>query len=371
MNRQPNATTALLLAALLLVAGASSAAPADGQYLYVIAPGVRNYLEYGGAGILVFDVAENHKFVRRIETPASRREQPENIKGVCASAAAGRLYFSTPTRLFAIDLIAEQPLWEKELPQGCDRMSITPDGRCLYVPSFERDIWNVVDAASGDVLATIETKSGAHNTVCGSSGRWMYLAGLRSPNLSVADTQSHRLARHVGPFSAPVRPFTVDHAEKRVYACVNELLGFEIGDLETGQVIGRVEVPGYAKGAVKRHGCPSHGIGLTPDETQIWVCDAHNQRLHVFDIVSAEPRLIGGVALRDEPGWVTFSIDGRYAYSSTGEVIDIASRKILVALTDEAERPVQSEKVIEIHFAGGKPTKVGDQFGVGRKGQQR
>jgi len=31
------------------------------------------------------------------------------------------------------------------------------------------------------------------------------------------------------------------------------------------------------------HGCPSHGIGLTPDEKEIWVTDAHNRRLHLFD----------------------------------------------------------------------------------------
>src|SRR5690242_8229665 len=53
----------------------------------------------------------------------------------------------------------------KALPQRCDRMAMMPDGKLLYVPSFERDIWNVVDGASGAVVATIETRSGAHNTV--------------------------------------------------------------------------------------------------------------------------------------------------------------------------------------------------------------
>jgi DNA-binding beta-propeller fold protein YncE len=349
----------------------SVAAPADGHYLYVAAPGVRNYLEYGGAGLLVFDVEKGHQFVRRIETPASRAEKPENIKGVCASAASGRLYFTTPTRLYAIDLSTDEPLWDRALPLGCDRMSIVPDGSCLYVPSFERDTWNVVDGATGDVLARIETKSGAHNTVCGSSGKRMYLAGLRSPLLSVADTKSHTLAGQVGPFSASIRPFTVNRAETRVFACVNELLGFEIGDLESGKMLARVEVAGFSPGPVKRHGCPSHGIGLTPDETQVWVCDAHNQRLHAFDITSAEPRQLGSIALRDEPGWVTFSIDGRFAYSSTGELIDPNTRKILVSLADEEQRPVQSEKMLEIYFSGGKPVKVGDQFGVGRKGERR
>jgi len=52
---------------------------------------------------------------------------------------------------------------------------------------------------------------------------------------------------------------------------VNELLGFEVGDLKTGKMLHRVEIAGFEKGPVKRHGCPSHGIGLTPDEKELWV----------------------------------------------------------------------------------------------------
>ena len=245
-------------------------------------------------------------------------------------------------------------------------MSILSDGRLLYVPSLERELWNVVDGATGSVVATVVTDSGAHNTVCGLSGRWMYLAGLRSPLLSVADTQTHRVVRTVGRFSAPIRPFTVNGAETRCYVCVNELLGFEIGDLKSGKVLSRTVVLGFDKGPVARHGCPSHGIGLTPDEKEIWLCDSHNQRLHVFDVSSTKPRQIASVVLRDEPGWVTFGVDGKYAYSSTGEVIDAGQRRVVAQLTDEKGRAVASEKMLEIDFADGRPTAAGDQFGVGR-----
>ena len=34
------------------------------RYLYVAVPGIRNYLEFGGAGILVFDIDNDHKFVK-------------------------------------------------------------------------------------------------------------------------------------------------------------------------------------------------------------------------------------------------------------------------------------------------------------------
>jgi DNA-binding beta-propeller fold protein YncE len=363
-----SARLALAVGFLLLPAAPASAKPPDPErhYLYVVAPGIRNYLEFGGAGILVFDVDRGHKFVKRIETPASREKKPLNVKGVCASARTGKLYFTTLTRLYCVDLVAEKTLWEKALPRGCDRMSMTPEGKVLYVPSLEKETWNVVDAGTGELLKSIETKSGAHNTVCSLDGTRMYLAGLRSPYLSVADTRTHKVVSRVGPFSAPIRPFTVNGAGTLCFVTVNGLLGFEVGDLKTGKKLYRVEVKGFKQGPVKRHGCPSHGIGLTPDEKEVWVADAHNSRVHVFDVTSLPPRQVTSVKLREQPGWVTFSLDGRYAYPSTGEVIDTRTKKVVARLADEEGREVHSEKMVEVVFRGGVPIRTGDQFGVGR-----
>jgi DNA-binding beta-propeller fold protein YncE len=357
--------SALAILLLAPVAAVADGLP-DGRYLYVAAPGIRDYLEFGGAGILVFDMDKDHAFVKRIETPHSKAAKPDNMKGVCASAATGRLYFSTPKKLYCLDLLTEQTLWEKALPQGCDRMSMTPDGKVLYVPSFEKDIWNVVDAATGDVVATIEPKSGAHNTVVGLDGSRMYLAGLKSPLLTVADTKTHKVVATVGPFAASIRPFTVNGSQTLVYVNVNDCLGFEIGDLSTGKKLHRVEVDGFKKGPIKRHGCPSHGIGLTPDEKELWVVDAFNQKVHVFDNTVMPPKQGVSIGLREQPGWVTFSLDGKYGYPSTGEVIDVATKKIVTALKDETGREVHSEKMVEVHWKDGKVVKTGDQFGVGR-----
>jgi hypothetical protein len=360
---------ASLAAAWLLVAVAAPAYANDAatkRYLYVVSPGIRNYLEFGGAGILVFDIDAGHKFVRRIETPASREMSPDNIKGVCASAATGRLYFTTRSKLFCLDLLTDKTLWEIEPPSGTDRMSITPDGKLLYVPSFEKDTWNVIDAESGKWLAEVVTKSGAHNTVVSRDGRRMYLGGLKSPLLYVADTSSHQVVQEVGPFSGAIRPFTTNGKGTRAYLCVNDCLGFEIGDLTNGKKLHRVEVQGFERGMVKRHGCPSHGIGLTPDEREVWVVDAANQRVHVFNNTVEPPKQNESIAVREQPGWITFSLDGKLAYPSTGEVIDTATKKIIATLADEQGREVHSEKMVEIHFAGGKPVANGDQFGVGR-----
>jgi 6-phosphogluconolactonase (cycloisomerase 2 family) len=147
---------------------------------------------------------------------------------------------------------------------------------------------------------------------------------------------------------------------------VNDLLGFEVGDLKTGKRLHRVEVEGFEKGPVKRHGCPSHGIGLTPDERELWVCDATNRRMHVFDATVLPPKQAASIEVRDEPGWITFSLDGRLAYPSTGDIIDVKSRRVVAQLTDEEGRMVMSEKMVEIHFKGEEPVRAGDQFGLGR-----
>src|SRR5439155_5892753 len=102
-----------------------------------------------------------------------------------------------------------------------------------------------------------------------------------------------------------------------------------------------------------RHGCPSHGIAMTPDESELWVTDSVNRTLHVYDATVMPPRAKGeNIHLRDEPGWITFGIDGRYAYPSTGEVIETATRRIVAQLRDEIGREVQSEKMLEIDFGG-------------------
>lgn len=368
-SQQTGLNVWLLLALLVSAgwpAGANAGEPTK-RYLYVVTPGIRNDLEYGGAGILVFDIDAGHRFVKRIETPASREAKPDNIKGVCACPATKRLYFTTRAKLYAIDLATWATLWAKALPKGTDRMSITPDGKVLYVPSFEQETWNVVDAGTGDLITSIVTNSGAHNTVVGRDGSRMYLGGLKSPLLLVADTKTHAVVGKVGPFGGVVRPFTVNGAQTRCYVCVNGLLGFEVGDLTTGKVLHRVEVSGFPTGPVKRHGCPSHGVGLTPDEREVWVVDAFNRRVHVFDNTADPPKPTASIPVREQPGWVTFSIEGTYAYPSTGEVIEVATKKIVAKLTDEKGREVHSEKMVEIDFRGGEPVAAGDQFGVGRR----
>lgn len=337
-----------------------------GHYLYVATPGIRDYLGYGGHGLLVFDIDNNHKFVKRISTKGFHEDgSPSNVKGIAVSLQLNSVYISTWESLQRIDLGTEELLWEIPYEGGCDRMSISPDGMTMYLPSLEKDFWNVVDCRTGDIISKIKVHSRAHNTIYGPSGNRAYMADIGSPLLYVADTNTHTVVQKIGPFSAGIRPFTINSNESLVFVNVNDLLGFEVGDLKTGEKLASVQVLGWDKGPVRRHGNPSHGIGLTPDEKEIWVSDGHNMRMHVFS-GEAPYQQLTSIVLGDMPGWITFSVDGQYAYPSSGEVIHTKTRKVLYVLQDENFNTVSSEKMIEIYMKDGKATKAGDQFGIGR-----
>ncbi len=355
------------LASTWLMCAVGFGAPGEQHLLYVATPGIRDDPHSGGEGIAVFDIDHDFKFLHRIPVPALGDDtNARAAKGICASAMTGRLYVSTPRDLSCIDLQTEKVIWQKTYDNGCDRMSMSPDGKIIYEPTLEGAYWHVIDSADGREIARVDTGSGSHNTVFARDGRRVFLAGLHSPLLSIADASNHLVVGTVGPFSNAIRPFTVNGASTRCYLCVNDLLGFEIGDIASGKKLCRVEVQGFARGPTARHGCPSHGVGLTPDEKEVWVADAHNRQMHIFDNTTMPPEQFASVELRGEPGWITFTLDGRYAFPSTGDVIDTRTRKIVAGLKDERGRETASEKLLEIDFKDGKVVRAGDQFGVGR-----
>ena len=145
--------------------------------------------------------------------------------------------------------------------------------------------------------------------------------------MSVVDAKTRTIAKEIGPFGNVVRPFTFNGRQTRLFANINDLLGFEIADLDTGKILHHVEVPGVTPGRSPTHGIPSHGIALTRDETEIWIADNANNYVRVFDVTVTPPTLKTSVKVRDEPGWITFGIDGRLAYPSTGDVVDVRSKK--------------------------------------------
>ena len=124
-RREFLATTTLALTAVPL-----ARARGRRRLLYVAEPGIRNYVDYGGVGVLVFDVDANYRFVRRIPTwdvarrPGARerqghRRQRADRPPLRHDDAAHRVLRS-PHRAACCG--TRQP------EGGCDRLAISPDG---------------------------------------------------------------------------------------------------------------------------------------------------------------------------------------------------------------------------------------------------
>ena len=368
----------LSLSVLMLVTAASLVPRAGAQqrqrFIYAALPGVGggNNLKYGGAGILVFDIDHDHKFVKRIPLQGAPPPEParqESIKGIAAHARTARLYVSTSRRVAAYDVLTDTLVWEQSYDgRGTDRIALSPDGTTLYAPELGAPKWMVAEAATGAPIATIDKPGRPHNTQFSDDGTRVYFeAEGDTRTMSVVDAKTRTIVNEIGPFGNMVRPFTFNGTQTLLFANINDFLGFEIADLKSGQILHHVEVPGVTAGRSPTHGIPSHGIAMTQDETEIWIADNANNYLRIFDATVMPPALKTSVKVRDEPGWITFGIDGTLAYPSTGDVVDVRTKQIVATLQDENGANAESEKMLEIDFAGGKPTVAGDQFGKGKK----
>lgn len=335
------------------------------------------------SGLSVYDINDGHRFLRKIDVPDTA-----NYKGISASVPLGKLYLTSNLKdeLVCLDLATDAITWRRRYPEGYpDSQAMTPDGRTIYVPMRDGDSWLVLDAATGDRKAQIKVAHGEnyakddhpiggvgpHNTWMNRDGSRVYLEVLTMPWVYIADTKTNQLIGKVGPFSKGIRPFAVSADERYVFANVDWLLGFEVGAVKDGakwggKMLHRVEARTPASRlaqmpnppARKPHSTPSHGINIRPDQKEVWVVDGVYGYLYVYDVTSMPPRHVADVALfkdpaeQPHPGWISFSLDGRYAYPDGGAVIDTATKQV-------AARIPTSEKLIEIDFRGGKPVKAG------------
>lgn len=361
------------LASALVLCGAAGHAASDPQALglrrmfYAVdeAPGERG-------SISVYDIDAGHRLIKTIKTITDARD----VRGVAASAVDGKLYVSyvdrsRTGRVQRLDLGSDRVDWDKPIPPGVDRLAVDPDGRLLYVPTGENltaGFINVVDAATGDVVRRVRFSQSSHDAqypVAGplfqetkaedGSGRYLYSI----------DPRSWRASRN-GPFADIVGPYAVDSASRHVAVNVTNLWGMQVADLATGHIVtARIpDPPPRSVGLL-------HGIGWTPDQSEVWQSSAATDgHVYVWDMRDpTRPVLKRRLPLRSGHGahWLTFTIAGDYAYvaprknTADGTEVFDARNHVSVGVIHS------SEDMLEIDFVNGRVSRVGDQYGIGRR----
>src|SRR5262249_13922005 len=147
----------------------------------------------------------------------------------------------------------------------------------------------------------------------------------------IADTSTHKVIGEI-PFSNVVRPIAISADEKYFFAQVDGLVGFEMADIASRKVIHRVAdtLTDEQKSIPSR----SHGIGVRPDQKELWECDLNHSAVHVFDLTGAEPKQIAAIPMGGHVYWLTFSLDGKFCYVSVlskneAAVVDTASKEVV------------------------------------------
>lgn len=341
---------------------AQASEPPVERYLYLSMPDGAQKEGRSKPGILIFAIDNGHEFVRRIDMPVFA----EGLRGFAGNLERHSVYYSsTNHRLGRFDLETEETVWEKVYDAGCDRSSVTLDGKKIYVPTGwwyagEDSGFLVVDGDTGDIIKRLTVGPQAHNSIVNLKGDKVYL-GTRTM-LSVFDTATDELVMQVQDVGERgVFPFTIDSRERYAYVCLGNHVGFDVVDLQEGEAIHRV----FAGPEKIEH--RTHGAGLTPDETELWISDQKGQKLFIFDATQMPPVQKGHVDLsQGGHGWVAFSLDGKYAWSHTPDVFDVGTKELVATLRDETGTPVSGSKFVEVHVQDGKVVRIGHEFGLGR-----
>lgn len=330
---------------------------------------------FGDGAMYVYDIDHANRFVQQVSLPGV-----SGVRGVAASPRTHMLYISygayggpgTTGQLLAYDLITGSVVFARSYSTGIDSMAISPDGARIYMPdgALSSDgVWNVIDARSGDIIGSIYGGKSPHDTVVGLSGKRVYLGGRNWPYLEVASTATDRVIKRIGPLKSGVRPFTVNGRETIAYTTATSFLGFQASSIRTGRVL-------YTVTFGRRFGwdpatfslAPSHGISLSPNERQLWVLDAPNNYVHVFDVSHMPhraPRLIASIRLAHpltNDGWLQHSRSGCFVYvGDSGDVLSAATFRPVALLPPLR----QTKETLEIDWRNGIPVATTSRTGIG------
>jgi len=335
--------------------------------------------------ICVYDIDHGLKLVREFSLP-----QAKGVRGIAADVAKSVLYISYGGdggangngSLLRFNLVRGKVVWTRSYDSGVDSMAMSGGGRKIFMPTGElsaEGTWNVLDAQSGRIVGEIHGGAGPHNTIVGLRGTTVYLGGRNSNYLALASTRTYHLIRRVGPLKSGVRPFTVNGKETIAYTTATGFLGFEVSDLRRGRRLYTIPIQGFTWDPREfLPSAPSHGISLSPDESELYVMDAPNSYVHVFDVrgvPARPPRKVADIKIRDmagtespcaydcaRDGWLQHSRDGRFVFvGDSGDVISTTTRRIVSNLPSLRN----SRKSLEIDWKNGRPVGTTSRYGLG------
>jgi DNA-binding beta-propeller fold protein YncE len=256
----------------------------------------------------------------------------------------------------AFDIVSGRLLWNRSLNTGrADHMTLTPDGRSLFVSALLDNRVYKIAAATGEITGHLVTGVYPHDNKVSRDGRRLYNTSIgaiatlpRSAaappltekpgypfQLTVADVDTLQIRERIRLDHA-IRPWHFTPNEKGLYAqLANEhaVVAYDLAGKETRRLELPVK-PGLTASDWDFE-APHHGLALTDDGRTL--CLAARASDYVALVRAPALALITTIPVGDAPGWAEIADAGRICLiantrSDDLSVISIPAHKEIVRL---------------------------------------
>ena len=240
----------------------------------------------------------------------------------------GRRLFTTSEldhTLVISDTATNKIIGTVNLPGKPNQCAVTPDGHYVTVPIRDGDSVAIVDVNQQKIVKVLPIKE-PHNSVNMGSNRYTFVSSMGSHEIDVIDFEKLDYSAHI-PVGGRPRPFVISKDGRTMFVAISDRHGFNIVDIPEKKVVQRVEMPSEhpAPPRPREYETPdtyTHGLALTPDETEVWVTSLLDDCIYIYDLKAN--KITGHLKTGDGPNWVVFSPDGKYGCVSSTDSEDVA-----------------------------------------------
>ncbi|HEV2352177.1 MAG TPA: cytochrome D1 domain-containing protein [Terriglobia bacterium] len=290
-------------------------------------PGTMLYVTNSESGdITVIDLARL-KVVGDIQVGAA-------VHGAAVQADGRKLFTTVESNntLRIIDTTTNKIEATIKLTGRPNQCAVTPDGKYVAAPIRNGDSVDIVDVAQRQVIKTLPVKI-PHNCFSAGSDRYLFVSSMGSDEIDRIDLTTMQYSGKT-PVGGVPRPYVVTKDGRTMYVALSDLHGFAMVDVAGKKPIRKFRMPAINPTPRPHPFEPintlTHGLALTPDETELWVTSLLDDCMYVYNV--AEKKIVARVPTGEAPNWVTFSPDGKYccvsnAGSDDCSIIDVKTRK--------------------------------------------
>jgi YVTN family beta-propeller protein len=250
-----------------------------------------------------------------------------HVHGVALTPDGRRLFTTSEIdhTLIISDTETHKIIGTVKLPGKPNQCAVTPDGRYVTVPIRDGDSVAIVDVNQQKIVKLLPIKE-PHNSLNMGSNRYMFVTSMGSHEIDVIDLEKMDYSAHI-PVGGRPRPVVVSKDGRTMYVAVSFLHGFNIVDIPEQKVTQRVEMPSEHPAPPRPREFESpdtytHGLALTPDESEIWVTSLLDDSIYIYDLKTM--KIVARLKTGDGPNWVVFTPDGKLACVSNTDSDDVS-----------------------------------------------